>query len=247
MRNRKGLRQRQRRQQQQRARPSRPARRTPSARTPSAAPRRPATAPPPERRPAPASAATARWPRPTRRTGRRRRRSRPPSRRRRPCPAGRGRRQAWRCSARTGTAATPACAARCRPSAACGGPASPTAGRRSTGRAPSPASVPVSVSCATEDDTDSSSAIFGSAGRYMSMVSGPSATKAPSTTIMRTRLGATDCPSAVGDSAAVTSTSGDTAMQVVSTAYQYFLPGSSDSDRDHSRAPAAHCRSFTRR
>ena len=35
----------------------------------------------------------------------------------------------------------------------------------------------------------SSSAILGSAGRYMSMVSGPSATMTPSTTIIRVRLG----------------------------------------------------------
>ena len=55
-----------------------------------------------------------------------------------------------------------------------------------------PARVPVSVSCATDEDTDRSSAIFGSAGRYMSMVSGPSATKAPRTTIMRARLGGFD-------------------------------------------------------
>ena len=54
----------------------------------------------------------------------------------------------------------------------------------------SPASVPVSVSCTTDDDTDKSSAICGSAGRYMSMVSGPSATSRPSTTIIRVRLGA---------------------------------------------------------
>ena len=44
-----------------------------------------------------------------------------------------------------------------------------------------PASVPVSVSCTTDEDTDNSSAIFGSAGRYMSMVSGPNAIRLPST------------------------------------------------------------------
>ncbi len=52
-----------------------------------------------------------------------------------------------------------------------------------------PASVPVRVSCTTDEDTERSSAIFGSAGRYMSMVSGPSATMTPSTTIIRARPG----------------------------------------------------------
>jgi hypothetical protein len=79
----------------------------------------------------------------------------------------------------------------------------------------SPASVPVRVSCTTDDDTDRSSAIFGSAGRYMSMVSGPRATITPSTMIMRQRLG--DCGF----------TSADVAMQVVSTLNQNFLPRSS--------------------
>src|SRR3954471_1115843 len=75
-----------------------------------------------------------------------------------------------------------------------------------------PANVPVRVSCTTDDDTERSSAILGSAGRYMSIVSGPSATMTPSTTIIRMRLGA------------LTSTAGDIAMQVVSTLNQYFLP-----------------------
>ena len=94
-----------------------------------------------------------------------------------------------------------------------------------------PASVPVSVSCATDEDTDRSSAILGSAGRYMSMVSGPSATRAPRTAIMRTRLGVVDSPSGVEDSTMsrlreerkarlVTSTSIDVAMEVVSAASQ---------------------------
>jgi hypothetical protein len=70
----------------------------------------------------------------------------------------------------------------------------------------------VSVSCATDEDTDRSSAILGSAGRYMSMVSGPSATRAPRTAIIRTRLGVF--------SALVTSTSIDAAMALVSAASQ---------------------------
>src|SRR4051812_13420309 len=75
-----------------------------------------------------------------------------------------------------------------------------------------PANVPVRVSCTTDDDTERSSAILGRAGRYMSIVSGPSATMTPSTTIIRVRLGA------------LTSTAGDVAMQLVSTLNQYFLP-----------------------
>jgi len=75
-----------------------------------------------------------------------------------------------------------------------------------------PANVPVRVSCTTDEDTERSSAILGSAGRYMSIVSGPSATMTPSTTIIRVRLGV------------LTSTAGDIAMQVVSTLNQYFLP-----------------------
>ena len=62
-----------------------------------------------------------------------------------------------------------------------------------------PASVPVRVSCTTDEDTDRSSAIFGSAGRYMSMVSGPSATMTPSTTIIRVRLGVFDVHIGVDD------------------------------------------------
>ena len=85
----------------------------------------------------------------------------------------------------------------------------------------SPASVPVSVSCATDDDTESSSAMLGSAGRYMSMVSGPSATSRPSTTIIRSRLGAgsaSDRVSTATVSALLTSTGGDDATEIVSTA-----------------------------
>ena len=78
-----------------------------------------------------------------------------------------------------------------------------------------PASVPVKVSWMTDEDTARSSAIFGSAGRYMSMVSGPSATITPSTRIIRTRPGV------------FTSIAGDVAMEVISTLNQYFLPGSS--------------------
>ena len=110
-----------------------------------------------------------------------------------------------------------------------------------------PARVPVSVSCATDDETDRSSAIFGSAGRYMSMVSGPSATNAPSTTIMRARLGGFDPPAGVEDSAIVTSTSIDAAMRVVSAASQYFVPCITDSERRHDRAPAVRLRSFNKR
>jgi hypothetical protein len=54
----------------------------------------------------------------------------------------------------------------------------------------------------------------------MSMVSGPNATNAPSTTIMRARLGGFDPPAGVEDSAMVTSTSIDAAMDVVSAASQ---------------------------
>ncbi len=52
---------------------------------------------------------------------------------------------------------------------------------------PSPSSVPVSVSWAAADVVSRSSAIAGRAGRYMSMVSGPSAISAPSTRISWTR------------------------------------------------------------
>ena len=169
--------------------PARPARRTPSATTRAAARPRPATAPRPAPRRAPASAATAPSPPPTRRTGRRRRRSRPPSPRPRRRPAGpraspsttmfganRHTTDATMCST------MPAISGRRRPSESDSGPTIswPSA---------SPASVPVSVSCTTDDDTDRSSAMRGSAGRYMSMVSGPSATSRPSTTIIRARLG----------------------------------------------------------
>ncbi len=44
-----------------------------------------------------------------------------------------------------------------------------------------PSSMPVSVSCTAESPAWRSSAIRGNAGRYMSIVSGPSAISAPST------------------------------------------------------------------
>ena len=98
-----------------------------------------------------------------------------------------------------------------------------------------PASVPVRVSCTTDEDTDNSSAIFGSAGRYMSMVSGPSATMTPSSTIIRVRLGV------------LGSTAGDTAMGMISTLNQYFLPAAHNSDRHHDRAPRGLGRSLNNR
>ena len=84
----------------------------------------------------------------------------------------------------------------------------------------SPASVPVSVNCTTDEDTDSSSAIRGSAGRYMSMVSGPSATSRPSTTIMRSLLGTgwATAPPGAALSARARSTRVDVAMKVISNA-----------------------------
>ena len=48
----------------------------------------------------------------------------------------------------------------------------------------SPTRVPVSVSCAVDDVVARSAVRAGSAGRYMSIVSGPSATSAPSTRII---------------------------------------------------------------
>jgi hypothetical protein len=100
----------------------------------------------------------------------------------------------------------------------------------------SPASVPVKVSWATDDDTPNSSPMPGSAGRYMSMVSGPSATRAPRTRIIFTRRGGVESRCGVRVAGTGGLTRGDDAMQLVSTAYQYFLPGR---DRDHRRAPAA--------
>ena len=84
-----------------------------------------------------------------------------------------------------------------------------------------PARVPVSVSCATDDDTLSSSAMLGRAGRYMSIVSGPSATREPSTKIICARLGAT----ATGVlRAGVSSTCVDVAMDRISESGRDFLP-----------------------
>ena len=63
--------------------------------------------------------------------------------------------------------------------------------------------------------------MLGSAGRYMSMVNGPSATSRPSTTIIRSRLGAgsiSDRVSIATVSALLTSTGGDDATEIVSTA-----------------------------
>jgi hypothetical protein len=51
----------------------------------------------------------------------------------------------------------------------------------------SPSRVPVRVSCTVGDVVASSSVIVGSDGRYMSMVSGPSAISAPSTSTSRRR------------------------------------------------------------
>ena len=50
-----------------------------------------------------------------------------------------------------------------------------------------PTNVPASVSCTADDGVFRSSAMAGSAGRYMSMVSGPRAMSAPSTRITRRR------------------------------------------------------------
>ncbi len=77
---------------------------------------------------------------------------------------------------------TPATSGRRRPSESDSGPTSswPSA---------SPANVPVSVNWTTDEVTSNSSAMRGSAGRYISMVSGPRAINAPRTRIMRTRLG----------------------------------------------------------
>ena len=50
-----------------------------------------------------------------------------------------------------------------------------------------PSSVPVSVSWTVGDVVASSSVIVGSAGRYMSMVSGPSAMSAPKISTSRNR------------------------------------------------------------
>jgi len=52
---------------------------------------------------------------------------------------------------------------------------------------PSPSRVPVSVNCTVAEDVSRSVLIVGSAGRYMSMVNGPSAMSAPSTSTSRRR------------------------------------------------------------
>ena len=102
----------------------------------------------------------------------------------------------------------PASSGRRRPSESDSGPTTSCPRAR-------PASVPVSVSCATEEDTPSSSAMRGRAGRYMSMVSGPSATMAPSTRIVRRRDGTTAVAPVV--IAGLMLTGGDVAMPTVST------------------------------
>ncbi len=103
----------------------------------------------------------------------------------------------------------------------------------------SPASVPVSVNCTTDDDTERSSAIRGSAGRYMSMVSGPSATSRPRTAIIRSLLGA----------AGSLVTPRDVATPRRSVAHRFFLPGARrdrrHAQRGHGRAPGVGTRSLT--
>jgi hypothetical protein len=64
---------------------------------------------------------------------------------------------------------------------------------------------------------------------------------------MRARLGGFDPPAGVEDSAMVTSTSIDVAMEVVSAASQYFVPRVTHGERYHDRAPALLLRSFNKR
>ncbi len=173
--------QRQRRQQQQPARQHDQRGEHPVPRGRAAAPPHPATARRPARRRAPASAATSPWPRRSRRTGRRRPRWPPPSPRRRPSPCSP---RATPSTAMFGANRQTSDASMCSTMPAISGlrrPSESDSGPTISWPRANPASVPVSVSCATDEDTDRSSAILGSAGRYMSMVSGPSATRAPST------------------------------------------------------------------
>ena len=120
-----------------------------------------------------------------RRTGRGRSRGRSPRRpppRRPGAPAARrGRRRSGRPAraARPATcSAVPASSGRRRPSASESGPSTSWPSAR-------PTRVPVRVSWTAADVVSSSRVMVGSAGRYMSMVSGPRATKAPRTSAVR--------------------------------------------------------------
>ena len=147
--------------------------------------------------------------------------------------------------ARTGTAATPACAARCPPSAAADGPANPTADRSPADRWPGRPACP-SASAAPPTTTPSSprrSAATRAGTCRWSAGRGPPGGRAPRSSGSGWGPSVRRSPPASAGAALSRSTNPDAAMKVVSKGYERFLP-SANGDRHHRRARGAVARSL---